>query len=279
VSRLCISVVTPSFNQARFLERAVQSVVTQQGDFDLQYLVMDGGSADGSVDLLRRYDARLSWVSEPDGGQSAAINKGLRRATGDVVGWLNSDDVLLPGALARVAAAFRERPDAEWLHGRCDIIDSEGRVIRQWVSAYKHWCCRRYSYSRLLGENFISQMTVFWRRSLLDAVGYLDPGLHLAMDYDLWLRFARRGAPLYVPERLACFRWYASSKSGAGYREQFRVECEIARKHAPDRTWLHLMKRLKTARAAAAYRLMALLEEPAEGSPSEGGHRGGNCRG
>jgi glycosyltransferase involved in cell wall biosynthesis len=241
---LRISLVTPSFNQARFIGRTVDSVLGQAGDFELEYLVVDGGSTDGTLDLLRDYGGRLGWVSEPDRGQSDAINKGLRRTTGDVVGWLNSDDVLRPGALARVAAAFRDHPEAGWVHGRCDVIDAEDRVIRRWVAAYKDWCSRRYSYARLVTENFISQMTVFWRRSLLDRVGYLDPELHLAMDYDLWLRFAQHGPPVYIPERLAAFRWYAASKSGSGYREQFRVECQLARRHAPGRRWLHLLKRL-----------------------------------
>jgi glycosyltransferase involved in cell wall biosynthesis len=259
VGRLRVSVVTPSFNQARFIERTIRSVLDQEGDFDLEYLVVDGQSTDGTLDIVRKYQDRLSWTSEPDRGQVDAVNKGLRRATGDVVGWLNSDDVLLPGALARVAAAFAANPAAEWVHGRCDIIDADDRVIRRWIAAYKHWCCKRYSYARLLTENVISQMTVFWRRSVHEAVGYLDTGLKLAFDYDFWLRLAERGDPVYIPERIACFRWYDTSKSGSGYDRQFREDYDVATRHAPGRRWLHLRKRLKTARILAAYKVMAFL--------------------
>jgi glycosyltransferase involved in cell wall biosynthesis len=250
---LRISVVTPSFNQAQFIDRTIQSVLSQAGNFDLEYLVIDGGSTDGTLDVLRRYGGRLDWVSERDQGQSDAINKGLRRVTGDVVGWLNSDDVLRPGALARVAAAFEEHPAAGWVHGRCDIIDPEDRVIRRWLSAYKRWCSLRYSYGRLLTENFVCQMTVFWRRSLLEAVGLLDTGLHLAMDYDYWLRLAKLGPPVYIPQPQAYFRWYPVSKSGAQFRRMIAEEQAIARRHDPDRHWLLRIKRLKAARAAAIY--------------------------
>jgi glycosyltransferase involved in cell wall biosynthesis len=259
-----VSVVTPSYNQAGFIERTLRSVLDQQGDFELEYLVIDGGSKDGTLDILRKYQDRITWVSEPDTGQSDAINKGLRQATGNVVGWLNSDDVLLPGALARVAAVFRDRPDVEWLHGRCEIIDAQDRIIRRWVSAYKDWCSRHYSYSRLLTENFISQMTVFWRRSVLKEVGYLDRSLHMTMDYDLWLRLAQRSAPVYLPERMACFRWYPTSKSGARFREQFREDSLVARRHAPERFWIHLVKRYKTTRVLAAYWLLSLFQSAAK---------------
>jgi glycosyltransferase involved in cell wall biosynthesis len=259
VNRLRVSIVTPSFNQAQFVERTILSVLEQRGDFDLDYLVLDGQSTDGTLDILRKYEGRLTWVSEPDGGQVDAINKGLRRVRGDIVGWLNSDDVLLPGALARVVAAFADHPRREWVHGRCEIIDADDRVIRRWISAYKHWCCKRYSYAQLLTENFISQMTVFWRRAVLDEVGYLDTGLKLAFDYDFWLRLAKRGDPVYLPEPVACFRWYDTSKSGSGFDRQFREDYYVATRHAPKRRWLHLLKRFKTARILVAYKVMALL--------------------
>jgi glycosyltransferase involved in cell wall biosynthesis len=256
---LRISLVTPSFNQVQFVGRTIDSVLAQSGDFDLDYFVIDGGSTDGTLDLLRHYEGRLGWVSEKDRGQSDAINKGLRRAQGDVVGWLNSDDLLLPGALARVAAAFEAHPQAGWVHGRCEIIDPNDRVIRRWISAYKHWCSRRYSYEQLLTENFVSQMTVFWRRSLMEQVGYLDPELHFTMDYDYWLRLAKHGPPVYIPERIACFRWYPASKSGAQFRKQFDEDREVARRHAPDRPWLHRLKWYKATRAVVIYRALAWL--------------------
>ena len=256
---LRISLVTPSFNQVAFIERTIESIVSQQGDFVLDYRIIDGGSSDGTLDVLRRcQDPRVSWVSEPDKGQVDAINKGLRAATGDIVGWVNSDDVLLPGALARVARAFQQHPEANWVHGRCEIIDANDRAVRRWVSLYKHFRARRHSFENLLTENYVSQMTAFWRRSVHDDVGYLDPSLKLAFDYDFWLRLARRGSPLYLQERIACFRWYPSSKSGAQFEAQFREDAEVAARHAGQRRWVLLRKRAKNRAIVSAYRLMAL---------------------
>jgi glycosyltransferase involved in cell wall biosynthesis len=223
-----ISLVTPSYNQAQFIQRTIDSVLSQRGDFELDYRVIDGGSTDGTVDILKSYGDRLSWVSERDRGQVEAINKGLTKATGDIVGWLNSDDVLLPGALAKVAAAFRENPQAEWLHGRCLIIDENDQEVRRWISAYKHYRSRHHSLKTFLTENYVSQMTVFWRRSIQDEVGYLDPDIRYAFDYDLILRLAHRSEPLYIEDPIACFRWYSTSKSGSGFVVQMTETTEIA---------------------------------------------------
>jgi len=251
---LRISVVIPSLNHARYLPLAVDSALGQAGEFDLEVLVIDGGSADGTVDLLRSYGGRVRWVSEPDGGQSDALNKGFRLATGDVLGWLNSDDLYRPGALAAVAAAFRAHPEVEWVHGRTEVIDAAGRVRRRWVSAYKRWYCRRYSYRRLLTDNFVQPNSVFWRRGLTERVGGADPDQHLSMDYDLWLRFARSSAPLYLDVPIACFRWYPTSKSGAHYPLQFRDCRAIARRYAPDWRWTHRYAGLKAKLALGCYR-------------------------
>ncbi|GEJ56373.1 glycosyltransferase family 2 protein [Anaeromyxobacter diazotrophicus] len=253
---LRISVVTPSFNQAAFLPRTLQSVLGQQGEFELDYRVQDGGSRDGSVELLERHAGRLRFKTEPDHGQADAVNRALREADGDVVGWVNSDDLLLPGALDRVAKAFRERPGTQWVHGRCEIIDAEDRPIRRWLSAYKDRRCRRYSYRKLLLENFVSQMTVFWRRDALDA-GPLDEALHYALDYDLWLRLGKRSAPVFIDAPQAAFRWYDTSKSGARFDVQFEEDLRVFERHAPpgDRL-LRLEKRLHTAGIVAAYRVL-----------------------
>ncbi|MFZ5862552.1 MAG: glycosyltransferase family 2 protein [Nitrospirota bacterium] len=252
-----ISIITPSFNQGRFIERTIESILGQRGDFELEYLVLDGGSTDETLEILRTYDGRIRWSSARDHGQIDAINRGFRLATGDIVGWVNSDDLLRPGALARVKDAFDRDHNLQWLHGRCDIIDEHDRVIRHVVSAYKHWCAARYSYSRLLRENFISQMTVFWRRSLFDGVGLLDPRFPLAFDYELWLRFGKVSDPLYLPDRLACFRWYDTSKSGANYERQFDENYLAAQHHAPTRRWTLFVKRLRAACFVTGYKLLA----------------------
>jgi len=255
-SPLKITIVTPSLDQGEFIERTVRSVLDQQGDFELEYLVFDGGSRDGTQEVLARYSDRLRLVVEPDGGQAEAVNKGLRAATGDVVGWVNSDDLLFPGALGRVAEAFRARPDLVWLHGRCEIIDEADRPIRRWVSAYKDHRCRRYSRESLLVENFVSQMTVFWRRSAHERVGFLDESLRYTFDYDLWLRFAALQDPLFVDEKLAAFRWYVRSKSGAHFERQFEEDEAVFRRHAPPGRLLRLRKRWKKWQILTAYRAL-----------------------
>jgi len=259
VSRLRISIVTPSFNQAQFIERTVRSVLDQRGDFDLEYCVLDGGSTDSTLDILRRFEGQLTWTSGPDKGQVDAINRGLRAVTGDIVGWVNSDDVLLPGALARVAEVFARHPQAEWVHGRCEIIDVEDRPIRRWISMYKDFRARRHTFENLLAENYVSQMTTFWRRRVHDQIGYLDESLKLAFDYEFWLRLAKRGAPVYLEDRIACFRWYETTKSGASFEAQFEEDYAIASRHARDRRLLLLRKRVASARTVAIYKVMRLF--------------------
>lgn len=258
IAKVRFSIVTPSFNQARFIRKTVESVLGQEGDFDLEYLVVDGGSSDGTAKILDEYRRRLQWISEPDRGQVDAINKGLERSSGDIVGWLNSDDVLLPGALQRAADVFATRPEVEWVHGRCWIIDESDRRVRRWVEAYKHFRAKRHTLEALLVENYVNQMTVFWRRSLLRTVGYLDPQFPLAFDYDLWLRLAQQSAPVYCEQPQACFRWYEASKSGANFEAQFRQNAAVATMHGAARLGLLWRRRIWNGLFVSIYRWMAV---------------------
>ncbi len=182
-----ISVVTPSYNQARFLERTIRSVL-EQGYPNLEYLVIDGGSTDGSVEIIRRYEDRLAyWVSERDAGQSAAINRGLRRARGDVLCWLNSDDFFAPGTLGIVGRALRPGGDADVLVGDMAFVSETGEELLTLPGRFdglKALACYWHGYH-------LHQPSIFWRREVTQSVGYLDEGLHLTMDYDYWLRMAR----------------------------------------------------------------------------------------
>ncbi|MGH7215442.1 MAG: glycosyltransferase family 2 protein, partial [Tepidisphaeraceae bacterium] len=225
-----VSVVTPSFNQAGYLRQTLDSVLSQTGDrLEVESIVVDGGSTDETLELLRAiHDPRLRWTSEKDRGQSHAINNGLARATGDVVAWLNSDDLYTPGALASVVGAFATRPGAQWLVGGCEIIDGAGRVIRPGVTRYKRRSLIRYSYRRLLRENMVNQPAVFWRRGFGEAVGPLDESLHYTMDYDLWLRMGGRCDPLVLDRVVSQFRIHAASKSGQVAREQFDEQYRVA---------------------------------------------------
>ena len=263
MSRPRITIITPSFNQAQFIERTVRSVLEQTGDFDLEYLVLDGASTDGTLQILRRYQDRLTWSSAPDNGQVDAINKGLRAATGEIVGWVNSDDILMPGALAKVARAFTAYPEAEWLHGRCEIIDVDDQPIRRWISAYKDFRARRHSFENLLTENYVSQMTTFWRRGVHAEIGYLDESLKLAFDYEFWLRLAKRGAPAYLEDCIACFRWYETSKSGANYSSQFAEDLAVASRYSGvGGAGVLWRKRIKSGAIVMVYRLLSALRRP-----------------
>jgi glycosyltransferase involved in cell wall biosynthesis len=254
-----VTILTPSFNQALFLRPAIYSVLEQQGDFELNLIVIDGGSTDGTVDLLQSsQDTRLNWTTGPDRGQADAINRGLQAADGDIIGWLNSDDLYLPGALATVARAFAN-PQTQWLAGRCQIINETGNVIRSAIAAYKDRRLARYSYRKLLRENFIAQPAVFWRRSLSQQVGPLDESLHYTMDYDLWLRLGRIADPLIVDQVLAQFRLHSASKSGKLNRAQFDEGFAVASRYFDANASDRFAHRFNVEKIVWSYRIMRLL--------------------
>jgi glycosyltransferase involved in cell wall biosynthesis len=255
-----ISIVTPSFNQARYLERTLASVHAQTGPFELEHLVIDGGSSDGSVALLERWKDKLWYVSERDRGQSHALNKGMARATGEVVTWLNSDDLLVPGALAAVARFFTERPDVQWAYGRCTIIDERDAEIRRWITRYKELLGRHYSYELLLLENYISQPATFFRKSFYERAGGVDETLTFDMDYDLWLRFGRMADAGIIDADLAAFRFHDASKTGGQVEDSLRSANQTARRHARaiGKPWLgELNYWLYYKRTALIYKALA----------------------
>ena len=201
-----VSIVTPSYNQARFLEAALCSVLEQDYP-NIEYLVVDGASTDGSVDIIRRYaDSLTWWVSEKDSGQSEAINKGLRRARGEIVGWLNSDDVYQPGAIAAAVVAFRSHPEAAAIYGDALAIDTEGRPFNKMHA-------RQFSLVDLLAFNIICQPAAFMRRTVLEQVNYLNPAYHLLMDHLLWINMARVAPLIYVQQVWAGARYHDQAKN------------------------------------------------------------------
>ena len=250
------TIVTPSFNQGAFIERTLRSIHAQRGEVDVEHVVVDGGSTDGTLDILRRYEGQLSWTSSPDQGQSDAINQGLRRATGDILAWLNSDDVYEPGALAAVAAAYRARP-FQWAFGNCRIIDETDREIRRAITAYKIRQSRRYSFHRLLRRDFVPQPAAFFTREAFEQTGDLEGGLHYSMDYDYWLRLGRRWTPRYLDRTLASFRWHTRSKNGAAYRAAARETLHTAQRHArPGEGFDVFMHRLHVLTLVVLYRCL-----------------------
>jgi glycosyltransferase involved in cell wall biosynthesis len=254
-----ISIVTPSFNQRLFLEQTMRSVLGQQGSFDIQWIVVDGGSTDGTIDLLKSInDPRVQWTSEPDNGQADAVNRGLRRADGDLIGWINSDDLYVPDALAAVASAFEDRA-VQWVVGRCENVGPEGQVIRSAIAQYKDHYLTRYSYRKLLRENFICQPAVFWRREFGQKVDGLDESLHYTMDYDLWLRMGKMSPPKIIDRMLAQFRIHPSSKSGKVNREQFDEGYRVACRYFDGDVMSRIAHRFNVEKIVWAYRVMWLL--------------------
>ncbi len=208
MANLTVSVVTPSYQQASFLEETVRSVLDQ--DYAaIEYRIMDGGSTDGSVDIIRKYQSRLaSWVSSPDGGQARAINEGWRLSGGEILAYLNADDRYLPGTVCQVAEFFDCHPDVDIVYGSCysEFPQNGTRVL---------YCPPPFHFRRLLLENFIPQPTVFIRRKVLDRVGWLDPSLRYCLDYDFWLRSAAQGIAFRLLPKipLAIFRVWPGSKT------------------------------------------------------------------
>ena len=220
-----ISIVTPSYNQAAYLERTIRSVL-DQGYPAVEYIVIDGGSNDGSQEIIQKYHERLSyWTSEPDLGQTDAINKGFGIARGDIFAWLNSDDTYQPNTFAEVAEYFRLHPEVGMVYGSALYIDEDDRPVGRYGS-------RQTSYAGLRrGVNTISQQAMFFRSSIWKMVGELDPSFYYAMDYDLWVRIAAVSPIRFHDRHWANFRLQGESKS---LREAYRCWPEIVRVHFRD---------------------------------------------
>jgi glycosyltransferase involved in cell wall biosynthesis len=224
-----LTIITPCLNAAATLPATLASV-RAQGYPGLEHIVVDGGSTDRTLELLRAAEG-VRWISEPDRGLADALNKGIAMASGEVIGELNADDVYEPGALRAVGEALRDAPDALWLTGRCRIVDAEGREIRRSVTAYKNWLLRRYSRRLYLTHNFLSAPATFFRRQALEESGGFDLRYRISVDYDLQLRIAARHDPLVLDRYLASFRMAEGSLSMSGFRTQFREHAEQARRH------------------------------------------------
>jgi glycosyltransferase involved in cell wall biosynthesis len=210
-----ISVITPSYNQARFIEQTIRSVLLQ-GYPKLEYIIIDGGSSDESCEIIRKYEPWLAyWVSEPDRGQSHAINKGFKRATGDVLCWLNSDDYYLPDALLTVGALLTKSAGNFALTGHCLKVYQDGRPAARLEGHYEN---RRRLLQFWKGYQ-MHQPATFWRREVFEKIGYLDEELSLIMDFDYWVRISEHFDFVNVDRVLACCNYHTEAKTGDDYRQ------------------------------------------------------------
>lgn len=221
-----ISIITVSYNQAEFIEENIKSVLDQDYP-NVEHIIIDAGSTDGTVEILKKYP-HLKWISEPDNGQSDGLNKGFKKATGEIIGWINSDDKLAPDSLKAVADFFSENPDEIAVVGDQAIIDEKGARLRIIKS-------REYDYDYLLNHaTGITQNSTFFKRLVFEKIGYLDESLHYAMDRDLFIRIASIKKMPYLPKTLAEFRMQPNAKTAEGsYKFAFEL-IKIRKKYGGD---------------------------------------------
>ena len=231
-----ISIVTPSYQQGQFIERTLQSVASQMSpDFEIEHVVFDGGSADNTIEVLKNFSPAVRWLSKKDNGQTDAVNKGIRDTDGEIIGWLNSDDIYYPNAIARVVAYFNAHPEIDVVYGMADHIDLEDHAFESYPS-------EPWDYDRLQETCFICQPALFFRRRVVEQYGVLDESLNYCMDYEYWLRLGKAGVSFgYLEEKLAGSRLYADNKT-LGSRVKVHAEINTMFKtlfgRVPDR-WLY----------------------------------------
>lgn len=245
-----VSIITPSFNQSRYLEQTIRSVL-QQDYPDLEYFIVDGGSTDSSVEIIRRYEEKLAgWVSEKDRGQAEAINKGIRASSGEIVAWLNSDDIYLPGAIQKAVQAFQQHPEAGLVYGNVISIDENARPFN--LQTFQP-----YTLKDLMSFRIISQPAVFMRRAVLEQVGLLDLSYHYLLDHHLWLRMVQHAPSAYIPQTLAAARYHAEAKNLAHTPEFGREAFRMVDWMATDPRFSSLFRQHDRCILAGAHRLDA----------------------
>ncbi|EDX87624.1 glycosyl transferase, group 2 family protein [Synechococcus sp. PCC 7335] len=202
---LTFSVITPSYNQGQFIERTIQSVLAQEA-VTIDYMVCDGGSTDSTVDILKQYQDKLRWVSEADDGQADAVNKGIAATNGEIIAWINSDDIYYANAFQKVSQLFATYPDIQVVYGNANNIDLADSVIEPYPT-------EKWNYKRLKETCFISQPATFFRRRLVERLGNLNASLQFCMDYELWLRYGQHTNFYYLSDMLAGSRIYGDTKT------------------------------------------------------------------
>jgi glycosyltransferase involved in cell wall biosynthesis len=242
---MLVSIITPSFNQASFLETTIRSVLEQDHP-EIEYIIVDGGSTDGSVEIIRKYADRLAWwVSQPDKGQTDAINQGFARAKGDVLAWMNSDDTYEPGAVRAAVEYLVVHPQVGMVYGDANYINADGKVIGRFPAAQTDYARLRRGYVH------VPQQASFFRADLWRKVAPLDPSFYFAMDYDLWVRLAKLAPLVYLPGRVwANFRLHGSGKTISADARCWPEMLRVHRREGGSRlSWIYTRYVLRTLAA------------------------------
>lgn len=238
-----ISIITPSYNQVKFIEKTILSVLSQNYP-NLEYIVIDGNSNDGTKEILRKYKNQIIYLSENDSGQTNALNKGIKVSTGEIISYLNSDDLCRPGALHSVSEFFIKNKDAYFLTGKCKIINENGKITRRLISAWKNFWLKNNNLldrmNSLIVLNYISQPATYWKREIITNVGFFNESLAYAMDYDFWLRILEKYKLFILDKDLALFRIQNKSKSVLNYSKQLEESFNIAKKYSNSSLYLFL---------------------------------------
>ncbi len=240
---LKISVITPSFNQGSFIKETIDSVLNQNYP-NIEYIVMDGGSTDNTIKILKSYGDKIKWISKKDNGQADAINKGMTKVTGDIITYINSDDVMLPNTLKIINKYFLKHPKAMWLTGDYFIIDEKGNKIQSIITTYKRLLRKYSTKNMLLIANYIIQPSTFWRHSLIKEIGFFDESLHYCLDFDYWMRVINKFKLHTLPNHFSFFRIHDKSKGGVLYKKQFEEEHKLVMEYTNNLFirilhWLH----------------------------------------
>lgn len=218
-----VSIITPSYNQGKFIRDTIESVLSQDYP-NIEYIVMDGGSTDETVEILKEYGDRIIWKSEKDKGQADAVNKGIELAKGQIIGWLNSDDTYLEGAVGKAVSYLITHPDTDMVYGEGYYTDITGKITERYLT-------ERYDYRRLAQQCIICQPTAFFTKDIVQKAGMLEEQHQLSMDYELWMRIAGNGKIAYLPEYLATSRMYEDNKTLSRRKEVFEETCNAVKKH------------------------------------------------
>lgn len=271
-----ISVITPSYNQGQFIEETIRSVLLQDYP-NLEYIVIDGGSTDNTLEIIERYKPWISyWVSEPDRGQAHAINKGIAESTGDIIAYLNSDDYYLTGTLFKVAETLMQNPQIDLFHGRCRYIDIQGNKIGEQFGRITHYKEILDLWNIWWGKRQFVQPEVFWTKRISDSIGVFQEELNYVMDYEYWCRILLAGGKVSrIDQELACFRFTPNQKSNHSasvanellqvartYYWDFKVPLTLIERIVFQGRWLYqtmLLKQIEQSLEQKNHKLVRLL--------------------